>query len=301
MRLRNAGSPLGWRVLPVLCLSVGTIAPARAADAPPPPGWYSKDGLSFVMTSGNSSTSTFGAKVELKRLWTKSTFSLFGSAVRSSSADPARRAIGTPTDFQVEDGDKVLKAAKYNVTTMFDHRVGERLAWQVGANFERDTFAGVAGRTIGLAGMSYMWANRKEFTFKTAADLSITHQSEVVNDPTTKDTFVGLRLSAEGERKFGAGGNSSYVGGLFYDQNLQDGADSRLRFPNALSVAMNQRLALQVGLLLVYAHQPSLTEVPLFTIDGLPTGLTVPARAVKLDTTFTVSVVVSFAPPASKP
>jgi hypothetical protein len=27
----------------------------------------------------------------------------------------------------------------------------------------------------------------------------------------------------------------------------------------------------------------------------------VPARAVKLDTTFTVSVVVSFAPPASKP
>ena len=300
MSLRMAGSTTpGRRVLPVLCLALGVVVPARAADAPPPPGWYSKDGLSFVMTSGNSSASTFGAKVELKRLWTKSTFAFFGSAIRSQSADPPRRAIGTPTDFQVENGETVLKAAKYNANTTFDRRVGERLAWQVGGAFERDTFSGISGRTLGLAGLSYLWANRKEFTFKTAADVTVTHQTEVVDDPATKDTFAGLRLSAEAERKFGA--NSSYVGGLFYDQNLQDGADSRLRFPSALSVAMNQRLALQVGLLLVYDHQPSLTEVPLFDPAGLATGLTVAARAVKLDTTVTVSIVVSFAPPAAAP
>ena len=35
-----------------------------AADAPPPPGWYSAGGLSFVMASGNSGASTLGAKAE---------------------------------------------------------------------------------------------------------------------------------------------------------------------------------------------------------------------------------------------
>lgn len=118
-------------------------------------------------------------------------------------------------------------------------------------------------------------------------------------DPTTKDTFAGLRLSADAERKLGA--NSTYVGGLAADENLQDTADLRVRFANALAVSMNRRLALQVGLLLLYDHQPSLVDLPLFDSAGSPTGLIVPARAATLDTTFTASVVVSFAPHAATP
>jgi hypothetical protein len=64
---------------------------------------------------------------------------------------------------------------------------------------------------------------------------------------------------------------------------------------------MSKRLALQVGLLLLYDHQPSLVELPLFDERGIATGLTASARAATLDTTFTVSVVVSFAPRATTP
>ena len=42
-------------------------------------------------------------------------------------------------------------------------------------------------------------------------------------------------------------------------------------------------------------------ELPLFDERGIPTGLTASARAATLDTTVTVSVVVSFAPRATTP
>jgi len=278
----------------VLAFAFALARSASPADPPPPLGWYSKSGLSYVLTTGNSATSTLGAKVEVKRLWARSTFVLTGSAVRAQASDPSRRAVGTPSDFSVETGPSVLKAAQYDVGATFDRRVTERLAWQVGAAFDRDRFSGLRGRTTGLAGLSYLFANRKTFTFKGAAGLTLNHQSEVVDDPTTRDTFVGLRLRADTERKFGA--NSSYVGNLTFDEDLQDLGDARVRFANALGVAMSQRLALQVGLLLLYNHEPLLAEIPLFDGIGRPTGLTVPAPAAKLDTTFTVSLVVSFAP-----
>jgi hypothetical protein len=37
----------------LVVLLAATASVGWAADAPPPPGWYSKSGLSFVMTSGN--------------------------------------------------------------------------------------------------------------------------------------------------------------------------------------------------------------------------------------------------------
>jgi len=280
-------------------LLIGAATVAAAADAPPPPGWYSKSGLSFVMTSGNSGTSTLGAKVEVKRLWPKATFALTGSAVRAEASDPSRRAVGGLTDFRIEDGPSVLKAAKYDATATFDRRMTDRLAWQVGGAFERDRFSGLKSRTLGLGGLSYLLANRKDFTLKSALGATVTHQTEVVDDPTTKDTFVGLRLAVDTERKFGA--STTYVGGLALDESLEDTADARVRFANALAVSMSRRLALQVGLLLLYDHQPSLVELALFDAAGVPTGLVVPARAAKLDTTFTVSLVVSFAPRAATP
>ena len=288
-----------WLLAPLAGLLAATASAGWAADAPPPPGWYSKSGLSFVMTSGNSGTSTLGAKAEVKRLWPRSTFALGGSVVRAEASEPTRRAMGGPTDFRIETGPSVLKAAKYDATSTFDRRVTDRLAWQVGAGFDRDRFSGLKGRTLGLVGATYLFANRKEFTLKTGLAATVTHQSEVVDDPTTKDTFAGVRLSADAERKFGA--NSAYVGGVAVDESLEDSADVRVRFANALAVSMNRRLALQGGLLLLYDHQPSLVLLPLFDGSGVATGLTVPARAATLDTTFTVSIVVSFAPRAATP
>src|SRR5207245_3369713 len=107
-------------------LCVGAAGPGRGADAPPP-GWYSTSGLSFVMAAGNSRASTLGFKAELKRLWPRATFSLAGSGVRADANDPARLAVGTPTDFRIETGTRVLKAANYNAAAVFDRRLSDLL------------------------------------------------------------------------------------------------------------------------------------------------------------------------------
>lgn len=276
----------------------GLAGASPAADAPPPLGWYSTSGLSFVMAGGNSRASTLGARVEVKRLWSKSTFIVAGSAVRADANDPPRRAVGSTGDFEIEAGPRVAKAAKYNATTAFDRKVSDRLSWQTGAEFDRDRFSGLKSRTLGYGGVSYLLANRKDFVLKTGLAATVAHQSELVDDPATRDTFAGLRLSADVERKLGA--NSTWVGGLAVDENLGDTKDARVRLANALAVSMSRRLALQVGLLLLYDHQPSLVELPLFDARGTPAG-SVAAPAATLDTTFTVSVVVSFAPRAPAP
>jgi len=276
-----------------------TTGLARAADAPPPPGWYSTSGLSYVMAAGNASASSLGFKAEVKRLWPKATLTFAAAGIRADTSDPARRAVGVPDNFQIETGTRVLKAEKYNALAGFDRWVTDRFGWTVGAEFDRDKFSGLSSRTLGLAGISYLLANRKDFTLKSGLAATIAHQSEVVPDPATKDTFAGLRLSADAERKLGA--NSTYVGGLAVDESLQDTADLRVRFGNALAVSMNRRLALQLGLLFLYDHQPSLVGLPLFDQAGAPLGLDVAARAATLDTTFTVSVVVTFAPRAATP
>jgi len=280
-------------------LLAGTAGASLAADAPPPLGWYSTSGLSFVMAAGNSRASTLGARVEVKRLWSKSTFTVAGSAVRADANDPPRRAVGSTGEFEIETGPRVLKAAKYNAATAFDRKVTDRFGWQTGAEFDRDRFSGLKSRTLGYAGASYLLANRKEFVLKTGLAATLAHQSELVDDPATRDTFAGVRLSADADCKLGA--NSTYVGGLAVDESLGDTADARVRFANALAVSMNRRLALQVGLLLLYDHQPSLVELPLFDAQGTPSGLSVAAPAATLDTTFTVSVVVSFGPRVAAP
>jgi putative salt-induced outer membrane protein YdiY len=287
------------RALLAACLLAGGARTSEAADPPPPLGWYSTSGLSFVMAGGNSRASTLGARVEVKHLGARSTFTIGGSAVRADANDPPRRAVGSADAFEVETGPRVPKAAKYNATAAFDRKVTDRLAWQVGAEFDRDRFSGLSSRTLGYAGVNWLLANRKDFVLKTGLAATLAHQGELVDDPATRDTFAGLRASADAERKLGA--NSSYVGGLAVDQNLQDTGDARVRFANALAVSMSKRLALQVGLLLLYDHQPSLVDLPLFDTEGVPLGLAVAAPAARLDTTFTVSVVVSFAPRAPAP
>jgi putative salt-induced outer membrane protein YdiY len=287
------------RALLLAGLLSGIAGSGAAAEPPPPLGWYSTSGLSFVMAAGNSSASTLGAKAEVKRLWPRSTLTIGGSAIRADASDPPRRAVGSMAGFQIETGPRTPKAAKYNASAAFDRRVTERFGWRTGAEFDRDRFSGLMSRTLGYAGVGYLLANRKDFVLKTGLAATLAHQSELVDDPVTGNTFAGLRLSADAERTLGA--NSTYVGGLAVDESLGDTADLRVRFANALAVSMNRRLALQVGLLLLYDHQPSFVDLPLFDAQGAPSGLTVTAPAATLDTTFTLSVVVSFAPRAAAP
>ena len=127
---------------------------------------------------------------------------------------------------------------------------------------------------------------------KTGLAATLAHQSELVDDPATRHL---RRPAPERGRRAHDRRQQHLRRRAGVDENLADTDDARVRFANALAVSMSRRLALQVGLLLLYDHQPSLVDLPLFDVQGTPSG-SVAARAATLDTTFTVSVVLSFAP-----
>ena len=236
MSSRRSSLKVAFQHASVLAL-LAVAAPAWADDPPPVLGWYYTGGLSYVLSAGNSGASTLGAKVDVKRLWSKSTFTIGASTIRSDANDPGRIAIGTPDDFEVENGPSVEKTAKSHAKAAFDHRVSDRLGWQAGAEFDRDIFAGLEARNLAYAGAGYVAAKGPAFTLKTGFGLTLTHQSDVVDDPETANTFAGLRLAADAEQKFGT--SNSYVGGLAIDENLTDTEDLRVRFSNTLALTLS--------------------------------------------------------------
>ncbi|MEJ2541801.1 MAG: hypothetical protein P8188_17855, partial [Gemmatimonadota bacterium] len=80
---------------------------------------------------------------------------------------------------------------------------------------------------------------------------------------------------------------------LTFDQNLNDTEDRRLDWGNSVTVDITDVLALKPSLLLQWRNLPSLGEVPLFSPGGVDTGTTVLAPLRKLDTTFTIALVLT--------
>lgn len=274
-------------------LVAAAATPARAATVP---GWYSSTDLSFVMARGNSNTMNLGINADLTRQWLRTAWRNNGSFVRSDVAEPTQTATGTPGDFTVEPGPSVTKSERLFFSSNLERRVTERFFWNVAGNVERDVFAGLEYRTSGAAGVGYLWQKPDNSSlFRAGIAATYTAQEEVVDDPDTEEQFFGVRLTLDGEKRFGDRLQNTFTSNLIADENLQDTDDLRFNWQNALAVAMNQRLALKFGVGLLYDHQPSLLEVPLLTVNGVETGQVV-ARAKELDIAVTASIVINFQP-----
>lgn len=274
-------------------LVAAAATPARAATVP---GWYSSTDLSFVMARGNSNTMNLGINADLTRQWLRTAWRNNGSFVRSDVAEPTQTATGTPGDFTVEPGPSVTKSERLFFSSNLERRVTERFFWNVAGNVERDVFAGLEYRTSGAAGVGYLWQKPDNSSlFRAGIAATYTAQEEVVDDPDTEEQFFGVRLTLDGEKRFGDRLQNTFTSNLIADENLQDTDDLRFNWQNALAVAMNQRLALKFGVGLLYDNQPSLLEVPLLTVNGVETGQVV-ARAKELDIAVTASIVINFQP-----
>ena len=57
---------------------------------------------------------------------------------------------------------------------------------------------------------------------------------------------------------------------------------------------VSEIIALKPSLQVVWRNQPALTDIPLFTSGGTPTGTTVQAPLEKVDTFFRLALVLTF-------
>jgi putative salt-induced outer membrane protein YdiY len=160
-----------------------------------------------------------------------------------------------------------------------------------GADILRNTFAGIDSRVLLAAGAGHVWVDTEEMRFKSNYGVTYTFQHDVVENPFLKTSFPGTRVTLELKRRVSS--SARLESGLVGDLNFSDTGDTRLDFTNALPVSVTSAISLKPSLQLLWRNQPALRQVDLFSEDGAPTGERVVVPFEKLDSFFTLAVVLT--------
>ncbi len=278
-----------WGASALLLLSVplllfSSFGSARAQEAET--GWKDVAELTFVLTGGNATSSTFGFKNTADYLWSNAAFQLSAGGIRTNTGRTVRTATGTPDNFSIsETTDTETTAENYFLRSRLDRNLSEASFVFAGAGWDRNTFAGVDNRYAFVTGAGRTWFAEDTRKLKTDLGLTYTIQDDVVENPDVEDSFMGLRGSYDYFRKLT--GNTDFTSVLVADQNLNETSDLRADWTNSVAVAMSERLALKTSFQLLYDKTPSLVAVPLGDGEVLtPLG--------EIDTAFTVAIVANF-------
>jgi putative salt-induced outer membrane protein YdiY len=290
---RNTGfRPFGAAALCSLIFAAAGLAPVRGEENEKGllGAWKATAELSYVVTGGNTATSAFSLANTFKRTWEKDVLTVKTFALRSHSTTITRTAVGTEADFTlVELKTKRLVAENYFLAAQYDRRLGKKVVAQFGFGWDRNKFAGVAGRVILTAGTGYAWIETNRTQFKTDGGLTFTLR-KYFGQPTS--SFAGFRGIVSFEQKLFD--TSAFASQFIFDENLRRTVDWRYDWTNSVTASISKSLALKTSVRVLYAHLPANEAVPLFDLAGLPTGLTVPIPLKKHDTFFTTSIVVNF-------
>ena len=258
-------------------------------------GWTDKAEFSYVLTSGNSQTTTFSLKNVTRRVRERRSFQLRLEGLRVRSEETERWAVGNGQDDFVlhDESETQTKAEKYVVSGRYDHRVTNKFFWFGGAGWDRNRIAGIENRYDAFGGVGHIVFDSAKTKLRTDYSATYTEQQDVIPDPSKQDRFAGLRFSLDYFRDFD--GSATYGNETVIDESLRKRSDWRVDMTNSIAVSINQHLALKVSLQWLYDNEPALAEVPLYAPDDLQ-GDPIGAVAVpvdELDTIFRASMVVN--------
>ncbi|HSG48450.1 MAG TPA: DUF481 domain-containing protein [Longimicrobiales bacterium] len=293
--LRRSGLSIsGCFALLAVAALVSLPRPASAQDEDEArQRWVLKGELTSVVSQGNSEAITLGLGATLRRRYERNTFKFEAGAVRVETGKITRRAVGTAGDFTVtRDVDREKTAESVFARGRFERTVSDAFFLYGGVDWLRNTFAGIDSRTLFALGGGYSWLDTDRSRLSTDFAATYTFEENVVENPFTKSDFAGIRLGWDYWRQLTA--STEFESKLVADQNLDESDDRRILFANALSVDVNDIIALKPGVLFNWRNQPALTDVPLFTSAGVDTGTTVETPLEKLDTIFTLALVLTF-------
>jgi len=254
-------------------------------------GWAFKAEISGVWTAGNSETNTLGLAGTLSREWARSLLKFEGGAIRTESGTTTRTAVGTSDDFDlVKETVRAKTAENYYLRGKYDYKISDRFFALAGADWLRNTFAGIDSRLLLALGAGNIWLDGERMQLTTDYAATYSFQQDVVDNPFVKSDFPGLRLSYAFWWQLTS--STEFESKLIGDLNLDTTEDVRFDFTNALPISISSKLAFKPSLQILWRNDPALTEVDLETPAGEPTGETVAVPLEKLDSFFTVALVV---------
>jgi putative salt-induced outer membrane protein YdiY len=257
-------------------------------------GWFYTAELGFTLAGGNATTNSLSFGGSVRYEWKKASWKIEGVGLRAEQTNRTRIAVGAdPTDFiVVETSDSELTAESYLASTRYDRSLGGNWFAYGAASWLRNTFAGIDSRWTLGTGVGNAWFDTDRLRFKTDYGLTYTNQSDVVDDPRVSDSYVGIGVAADFWYKVTS--TTEVESQLEVISSFSDGSNWRSNWLNSVQVAISEALALKASLLFQYNNLPALEAVPLENPLGTPTGETVPVELDKLDTFFTIGLVLSF-------
>jgi putative salt-induced outer membrane protein YdiY len=283
-------------VAALVVVSIGILAPVDVVhaqdDAEKDLGWSFTADLAAVWTGGNSESSTYGLDALLLHKWTKSEIGFQAGGTQTESSLKTRTAVGTSVDdFMLNVDKKTEKTAEmFYARARYDYNISKRFYLLGGVDWLRNTFSGIDSRTLVGLGAGNTWSDNEKVRFMTNYAFTYTFQSEVVQNPFTKNEFPGVRVGYNLWWKLTT--STEFLSWIAVDWNLDNTDDVRIDFTNALPVSISEKLELKPSLQLLWRNDPALTEVGLYAPDGTPTGDTVLVPLEELDTFFTLALVV---------
>ncbi len=251
---------LALTTLPVLAQEGGE-------EEAPEPNWKNEVGLSYVGTSGNTDTSSFGLDYKGERKPTPWGLNLIAMFTRAEN-----------------DGD--VTAEQYLVGVRGLRQLNDRWSLFAGLSWARDPFSGFDNRYIAEAGAEFLAVKTDKHTLSFDAGLTWTSEDQITlrevlppadppvyeEDIHAVDWFGGV-AGLKWDWAFSKSASLSQR--LLYYPNFDDTADWRIASDTAVTASLTRMLALQFSYLVRYRNQP---------IDDLE----------KTDTTTKVSVVLNF-------
>ncbi len=212
----------------------GVAGAVVAQEAPPsPPSWSGEGGLSFIKTSGNSETSTFGATLKLFHDEGPWRIGISGGYLRSSDSD-VKTAERTEGLLRAERG------------------LGERFALYGQLSYLRNPFAGIDGEETLESGGLYKLARGPKHFLSTSAALAYTWQQRLA--PAEDRNVAGGRFAIA--YKWQISPTADLTQDLDYLQSFDDSSDRRLTSKTAITAAINQVFAIKLGDSLFFYNDP---------------------------------------------
>ena len=251
---------LALTTLPVLAQEGGE-------EEAPEPNWKNEVGLSYLGTSGNTDTSSFGLDYKGER-------------------KPTPWGLNLIAMFTRAENDGVVTAEQYLVGVRGLRQLNDRWSLFAGLSWARDPFSGFDNRYIAEAGAEFLALKSEKHTLSFDLGLTWTSEDQItlrevdppVDPPLFEDhidtvDWLGAVAGLKWEWAFSKSASLSQR--LLYYPNFDDTADWRLASDTAVTASLTTMLALQFSYLVRYRNQP---------IDDLE----------KTDTTTKVSVVLNF-------
>jgi putative salt-induced outer membrane protein len=233
MSLRRLG------IAGALVASIGAAAASAQAPCPcppapegPPPLWSGKAEMSYVATSGNTDTSSFGAGLEVNYKPLPWTVTLKAAYLRAST-------------------DGLLTAESFAGGVRGTRDLTPRVDVFAEALYYRNTFSGIDSRYGAEAGAGYKIVNEKTLRLRGEAAFGYTREDRVgfsaLDYPTAR---AGLDFGW----KFGKGAELTEV--FSWTDNLDNSTDWYLRSTTGITADLTSVFALRASYTILYDNVP---------------------------------------------